>query len=72
LLVEGVAASAVLDQLDQHLHRVGEGLADDAVLLLTADLVDPLDEPDLLGGGAFRERRRAHAFAPFRVWSFAQ
>ena len=46
-----MAASAVLDQLDQHLQRVGECLADDLVLLLAADLVDPLDELDLLGGG---------------------
>jgi hypothetical protein len=72
LVVEGVAASTVLHQLDQHLHRVGEGPADDLVLLLTSDLVDPLDELDLLGGGTFRERRMAHAFAPFLVWSFAQ
>jgi hypothetical protein len=72
LLIEGVAASTVLDQLDQHLHRVGECLANDPVLLLAADLVDLLDEPDLLGGGPFRERRMAHTIAPFHAWPLAQ
>jgi hypothetical protein len=72
LVVDVTPLAQVLDQLNEHLQLVWEGLADDLVTLLATDLVDLLDEPDLLGGGTFRERRMAHAIAPFGVWSLAQ